>query len=52
MNDPDLTADAADLAERIVDEVSRAEQDWAKIAAWARRLAELAEEVAAERDRE
>ncbi len=41
----DATADAAELAERILDEVSRADQDWSKIAAWARELAELCARV-------
>lgn len=34
--------EAADLAERILDEVTAAEQDWCLVAGWARELAELA----------
>jgi hypothetical protein len=41
MNDEELTAQAADLAEQILDEISRAGHDWALIAALARQLAEL-----------
>ncbi len=43
----DATAEAAELAERILDQVSRAVQDWSKIAVWARELAELAANEAA-----
>jgi hypothetical protein len=35
-------ARAADLAERILDEVSAADQDWRLVERWARELAELA----------
>jgi hypothetical protein len=41
----DATAQAAELAERILDEVSRADQDWRSIEHWARELAELASRV-------
>jgi hypothetical protein len=46
MSGEDLTAEAADLAERILDEVSKADQDWQRIARWARELAELADTAA------
>jgi hypothetical protein len=42
----DATAEAAELTELILDEVSRADQDWARIAALARDLAELCTRVA------
>jgi hypothetical protein len=52
----DLTAGAAELAERILEEVSSMDQDWATISACARELAALADAaVSAEqrhRDRE
>ena len=47
MSDDDLTATAAALAERLLEEVSGLEQDWGNIAACARELAALAEEAAA-----
>jgi hypothetical protein len=37
---------AADLAERILDEVSSSNQDWGTIAAWAAELADLARAAA------
>lgn len=45
MSSSDPTSRAADLAERILDEVSSAHQDWHVIAASARELADLAETV-------
>ena len=42
MPDDARTAIAADLAERILDEVTRAHQDWSKVAELARALAALA----------
>lgn len=42
MLDEDTPARAADLAERILDEVSAADQDWSLVERWARELAELA----------
>ena len=36
-----MTARAADLAERIVDEISQSDQDWSAIEGHARRLVEL-----------
>lgn len=42
MPDEETTARAADLAERILDEVSSADQDWRLVERWARELAELA----------
>lgn len=45
----DLTTRAADLAERILDEVSSANQDWGAVARCARELADLAGRVAAGR---
>jgi len=42
----DSTSAAADLAERILDEVSSRDQNWSFIAALARDLAALAESVA------
>ncbi|MGI8594419.1 MAG: hypothetical protein ACR2ML_08685 [Solirubrobacteraceae bacterium] len=42
----DPTSRAADLAERILDEVSSIHQDWQLVAACARELADLAEGVA------
>jgi len=47
MSDDDLTATAAALAERLLEEVSGLEQDWGNIAACARELAALAEDAAA-----
>lgn len=46
MSSEDPTTEAADLAERILDEVSSARQDWGRIAALARELAQLVEDVA------
>lgn len=46
MSDEDIAVRAADLAERIVDEVSSADQDWGTIASWARELAVLADAAA------
>jgi hypothetical protein len=40
------TSGAAELAERILDEVSRADQNWCNIAALARELAALADAAA------
>jgi hypothetical protein len=42
MSDESTTVHAADLAERILDEVSEAEQDWRTIERCARELYELA----------
>jgi hypothetical protein len=44
MDDP--TSEAADLAERLVDEVARPDHDWPTIRALALELAALAERVA------
>jgi hypothetical protein len=41
MASDDLITQVAELAELIVDEVSKADQDWQQIAVWARELAEL-----------
>jgi DNA-binding transcriptional ArsR family regulator len=41
MSDEQLTARAAELAERILDEVSSSHQDWRTIASWAGELAAL-----------
>jgi hypothetical protein len=41
----DPTAAAAELAEQILDVVSSPKQSWSKIAALARELADLAEDV-------
>jgi hypothetical protein len=46
MSDEDLTAGAAELAERILEEVSGIDQDWGNISAWARELAALADVAA------
>jgi hypothetical protein len=43
----DVTPRAAELAERILDEVSRPSQNWCNIAVLARRLAALADAAAA-----
>jgi hypothetical protein len=43
VTDSDLTSGAAQLAERILDEVSRPRQNWCNIAALARELAALAD---------
>ena len=48
MSDDDLTATAAALAERLLEEVSGLEQDWGNIAACARELAALADRAAEE----
>jgi hypothetical protein len=47
MRDESAPAQAADLAERILDEVSAAEQDWCLVGQWARELAALAAATAA-----
>lgn len=46
-NYEDAIMRAAELAEDILEEVARATQDWSRVAAWARELAELATELAA-----
>jgi hypothetical protein len=46
MSNENLTAEAAELAERILDGVSSANQDWRNIASWARELAALADAAA------
>ena len=46
MTADDPTSAAADLAERILDEVSSRDQNWSCIAALARELAALADGVA------
>lgn len=46
-DDQDTTAWAAELAERLVDEVSSANQDWCAIYQCSRKLAELAARVTA-----
>jgi DNA-binding transcriptional ArsR family regulator len=43
MRDAELTTEAAKLAERILDEISRLNHDWEDIAVWAHELAELGE---------
>lgn len=43
MTDGELTSEAVELAERILDEVIRPEQNWCNIAALARALATLAD---------
>ena len=43
MTDDELTTGAAQLAERILDEVSRPGQNWCRVAALARELAALAD---------
>jgi hypothetical protein len=40
------TGRAVELAERILDEVSRLDQDWRTIASWARELAAVADAAA------
>lgn len=47
MHDEPAPARAADLAERILDEVSAAESDWRLVGRWARELAALAAATAA-----
>jgi predicted MarR family transcription regulator len=42
MTDEELTARAAELAERILEEVTSIDQDWATISALARQLSVLA----------
>jgi hypothetical protein len=49
MNSEDTIIRAADLAERIVDEVSEADQDWRTIEQYAQELAELTAQVVAQR---
>jgi len=51
MSDDQLTAKAAELAERILDEVSSSDQDWRTIASLAGELAALAHTAAASRER-
>ena len=51
MTGDDLTSGAAELAERILDEVSRPNQDWCTVAVLARELASLADAAAGGRDR-
>jgi hypothetical protein len=46
VNPDDPTPEAAELAERILDEVSRADQNWCNIAVLARELAVLADAAA------
>jgi hypothetical protein len=46
MTGDELTSEAAELAERILEEVSRPVQNWWNIAALARELAALADSVA------
>lgn len=46
MSGQDATAIAAELAERILDEVSGVNQDWRKISGWARKLAATADAAA------
>lgn len=46
MTDEQTTAHAADLAERILDEVSSAEQNWAAVEHMASALAEIAAQAA------
>ena len=45
-SDEDLSAHAAELAERILDEVCAADQGWHRVEQWARELADLAASVA------
>jgi broad specificity phosphatase PhoE len=46
MTDEDLTAQAAELAERILEEVTSIDQDWSTISVLARQLATLADTAA------
>lgn len=46
MGNENATAQAAELAELILDEVSKADQDWQRIAAWAGELVEVARKAA------
>jgi hypothetical protein len=46
MLDEETAARAAELTERILDEVSAAVQDWRLVERWARELAELAASAA------
>ena len=46
MSDESLAAGAAELAERILEEVTSIEQNWGNISAWARELAALADAAA------
>lgn len=46
MSDEQAVTEAAILAEQIVDEISRAEQDWAAIVRMANRLARIAADAA------
>jgi hypothetical protein len=46
VTDDELTSEAVELAERILDEVIRPEQNWCNIAALARALASLADAAA------
>ncbi len=48
MTDTQTTVRAADLAERIVDEISQTSQDWSAIELHARELVELVAELAAD----
>ena len=50
MSDDELVGAAADLAERILDQVSVPHQDWRTIASLARELAALADAAAASRE--
>jgi hypothetical protein len=50
MSDDELVGAAADLAERILDQVSVPDQDWRTIASLARELAALADSAAASRE--
>ena len=50
MSNEEVVATAADLAERILEEVSAADQDWGTIASWARELAALADAAASGRE--
>jgi DNA-binding transcriptional ArsR family regulator len=47
MSHAELDSQAAELAERILDEVAKLDHDWKAISTWARELAELAESAAA-----
>jgi hypothetical protein len=51
VTDDELTTGAAQLAERILDEVSKPGQNWCRVAALARELAALADAGAAPRGR-